>query len=68
MTPAQQREYLLVIREGFVIFPPRTPRGLTRYKPLWALVEMGLIDFGFGPKGSWLQTYGFYPLWTDPVC
>lgn len=68
MTPAQRRELLNLHEQGFVIMPSRTPRGLTRYKPLWALCELGLADFGMGPPGSWLQTYGFFPLWDDPIC
>lgn len=67
LTKAQMRELRLLHEQGFVIMPSRTPRGLTRYKPLWKLVELGLADFGTGPSGSWLQTYGFFPLWTDPV-
>jgi hypothetical protein len=47
--------------------PSRTPRGLTRYRPLWTLVDMGLVEFDFGPVGSWLMTYGFMPKWGDPV-
>jgi len=68
VTPAQRRELLGVWESGFVIMPSRSPSGLTRYKPLWALVEMGLLQFGIGPRGSWLQTYGYSPLWQDPIC
>ena len=37
-------------------------------KPAWKLVEMGLFEFDFGPRGAWLQTYCFMPVWGDPVC
>lgn len=68
LTPAQRKELLLIHEHGFSFFPSRSPRGLTRYKPLWALVDMGLLTWGFGPKGSFLKTYCFMPAWTDPIC
>lgn len=37
-------------------------------KPSWTLVKEGLAQFDFGPRNSFLQTYVFMPLWTDPVC
>jgi hypothetical protein len=67
LTPAQRRECLLIYEKGFITMPSRTPRGLTRYRPLWTLVDMGLVEFDFGPVGSWLMTYGFMPKWGDPV-
>lgn len=67
LTKAQMRELRLLHEEGFAVMPARTPRGLTRYKPLWALVAKGYAEFGWVPRGSWLKTYGFYPIWTDPV-
>lgn len=39
-----------------------------RNKASWKLVAMGLAEFDFGPRGAWLQTYCFMPLWSDPVC
>lgn len=47
----------------FLMFPKC---GMNR--PYWRLVEMGLAEFDFGPRNSWLSTYCFMPLWTDPVC
>lgn len=29
---------------------------------------MGLAYMDFGPKGEWLQSYGYMPIWSDPVC
>ena len=37
-------------------------------RPCWRLVKMGLAYMDFGPKGEWLQSYGFMPIWSDPVC
>lgn len=67
MTPAQRRELLLMHEHGFTVSPNQSPRGLTRYKPLWALCKQGLAEFEFGPRGSWLKTYCFLPLWGDPI-
>jgi hypothetical protein len=67
LTPAQRREAFLIFEQGFVVMPARSPRGLTRYKPLWALHNLDLVTFDFGPVGSWLKTYGFGAKWTDPV-
>lgn len=67
MTPAQRREACRIFEHGFVMMPSQSPSGLTRYKPLWALVEMGIVKFGFGPTGSWIKTYGFSPIWSDPI-
>lgn len=39
-----------------------------RNKPAWRLVEMGIATFDFGPRGSWLQSYCFMPVWSDPIC
>lgn len=65
---AKQREYAEYLFEhGFMIH--NVGCGImNRNRPLWALVELGLAEFRFGPSGSWLQTYGFNPIWTDPVC
>lgn len=67
MTKAQRRELALLHDNGFTI-KPTSYRGLPRNRPLWTLVELGLADFGIGPAGSWLKTYGFWPTWSDPVC
>lgn len=37
-------------------------------RPYWHLVSLGLARMDFGPDGSWLKTYCFMPLWSDPVC
>jgi len=66
LTPAQRRELLRMHEHGFTA-KPTSYRGMPRNRPLWALVEMGLAEFGWGPRGSWLTTYGFSPTWTDPV-
>lgn len=39
-----------------------------RNKPSWKLVELGMAEMDMGPRDSWLMTYCFMPLWTDPVC
>lgn len=66
LTTAQRREAELLFGEGFVI-APRSYRGLPRNRSLWKLVELGLAEFDMGPSGSWLKTYGFSPIWSDPV-
>lgn len=67
MLSRKQRRALVKLHvNGFVnyyIFPYGG-----RNKPLWTLLDMGLAEFGFGPKDCWLQTQGFIPLWQDPVC
>lgn len=44
------------------------PGRMQRNRPLWKLVEMGLGHMDFGPSGSWLKSYCFMPVWSDPVC
>lgn len=41
---------------------------MQRNRPYWALVELGLAEFDFGPRGQMFTTYCFMPLWSDPVC
>lgn len=66
LTPAQRREALLVFETGFTK-RPLSYRGLPRNRALNRLEELGLVEFDFGPRNSWLRTYGFMPVWSDPV-
>lgn len=63
----QQREAALTLYEKgygeYRLFPY-----CSRNKPYWHLVEIGIAVMDFGPRGSWLRTYYFLPLWEDPVC
>lgn len=38
-----------------------------RNKPAWKLVDMGLAIMDFGPRNSFLMTYCFMPVWSDPI-
>lgn len=64
---ARQRYYAEQIFEkeysAYNLFP-----WAARNRPKWKLVEMGLAEFDFGPRGSWLMTYCFMPVWSDPIC
>lgn len=67
LTPKQRELVEDLQTKGFIIHGTGY-RSMTRNKPLRVLEEMGLCHFDFGPAGSWLTTYGFMPLWSDPVC
>lgn len=67
LTPAQRKEALILYSVGYVIWP-LSYRGLTRHKPLRSLENMGLAHVDWGPPGSWLFTYCYLPVWSDPVC
>ncbi len=67
LTPAQKREALKLFEVGFIEWPT-SYRGLPRHKPLGHLVDLGLADIQLGPLGSWLKTYCYMPVWSDPVC
>ncbi len=67
MTKAMKREALLIFERGYTM-QPLSYRGLPRNRPLWKLVNMGLAEFDSGPRGSWLKSVGFMPLWSDPIC
>jgi len=59
LTKAQERWLREINREGFVEMGGWGSGQKNR--PLFALVDMGLAEFGFGPKGSFLKTQGFMP-------
>lgn len=67
LTPTQ-RKYLNKLHEDEFILHGTSYRTMPRNKSMWALVDHGLATWGFGPSGSWLRTYGFMPVWTDPIC
>ncbi len=67
LTSAQLKE-LKILHEFEYIIWPTSYRGLTRHKPLQYLVDIGLAQIGDGPKGSWLKTICYMPLWSDPIC
>lgn len=57
MTRAQKKWLEELRREGFVQYGG-WGKG-QRNRPLWALVEMGQAEFGWGPRNSFIQTQGF---------
>ena len=61
----RQKEALRKLKEdGFI--ECKTSFGNSQAnRPLWKLVSLGLADFGFGPKGSFLKTQGFFPINHD---
>lgn len=63
----RQREVALTLFETGYVNYYTFPYG-GRNKPCWALVNMGLAKMDFGPRGDWLQSYCFMPVWSDPVC
>lgn len=67
LTPAQRKEALILYEKGYIIWP-LSYSGLTRHKPLGALERMGLTHVDWGPPGSWLTTYCYLAVWSDPVC
>ena len=64
----QQRNWAMTMFSDGYVFYTSNLRTAQRNKCLWRLVALGLADFRFGPSGSWLKTYCFMPLWTDPIC
>lgn len=67
LTKTQRWNAELMLDNGWV--PYRVGQGrMQRNRPLWKLVEMGLAHMDFGPSGSWLKSYCFMPVWSDPVC
>ena len=63
----KQREVAIEIHaEGYREFYMFPYAG--RNKPSWRLVELGLAEMDMGPRGSWLMTYCFMPVWSDPIC
>ncbi len=66
LSPNQRKVAESLFHKGYYFY--RTfPYG-GKNKPAWKLCELGLAEWGIGPKGSFLQTYCFMPVWTDPVC
>lgn len=67
MLSPKQREYAEYIFEhGYKAI--QTFPYSARNRPCWHLVSMGLAEMDFGPRNEWLQSYGFMPIWSDPVC
>lgn len=57
-----QAAFLKELREtGFIIHAVRFGAS-QRNRCGWALVDKGLAEFDFGPRDSFLQTYGFMPI------
>lgn len=67
MTPAQRTWAEEIFETGFVEMGSWHNRPQSN-RPMWSLVEMELVEFDFGPRQSFLMTYGFMPKWSDPVC
>lgn len=66
LTKQQYKAAIIMFDSGsfeFYMFPFSN-----RNRPAWKLVEMGLAIHDFGPRGAWLITYCFMPIWSDPVC
>jgi hypothetical protein len=59
LTPAQQRA-LRDLQNGYVMHFVSWSESY-KNRPFWNLVKKGLAEFGFGPKGDWLQAQGFMP-------
>ena len=60
LTKAQQRVYDEVYDTGFV--ECKVGFGTSQSnRPAWALVELELVDFGWGPREHMFQTQGFLP-------
>lgn len=68
LTAAQHRAAVLLFEKGYVIHNSSFHNQPQSNRPYWALVEMGLADFDFGPRNSWLKCQGFMPVWSDPIC
>jgi len=67
LTPSQRHNAELMFEQGWIPFrvgPGRMQRNI----PMWTLVKLGLAEFDWGPRGSWLKTYSFLPVWSDPIC
>jgi len=60
LTAAQRRVLTEINESGFVFH--RVGFGTSQSnRPAWRLVELGLAEFGFGPKDSFLRAQGFMP-------
>ncbi|GGE36530.1 hypothetical protein GCM10007276_12530 [Agaricicola taiwanensis] len=60
LTAAQKRYGERLVEHGFV--EHQTGFGTSQSNRCgWALVNLGLAEFDWGPKGSFLQTQGFVP-------
>lgn len=66
LTKAQYREALDLFEHEYTRHF-MSYRQMPRNRPLWYLVELGLAEFASGPRGSWLKSQGFMPLWSDPI-
>lgn len=58
LTKAQREVLSKLNADGFVEHVTDFSRSQAN-KPLWTLVKLGLADFDWGPKGSFLKTQGF---------
>lgn len=67
LTKSQRANAERIFERGFVDYYVGSGR-MQRNWPCWNLVKMGLVIMDFGPRGSWLKTYVFMPLWSDPIC
>lgn len=67
LSKSQRRNAELMFESGSVPFRVG-PGRMQRNRPLWHLVSLGLAEMEFGPRGSWLKSYCFMPVWSDPVC
>lgn len=67
MTPSQRKWANEIFETGFVEFGSWSHRPQSN-RAMWTLVVLGIVEMDFGPRGSWLKTQGFMPLWSDPVC
>lgn len=63
MTRAQRKWLEIARSQGFVQMGG-WGQG-QRNRPLWALVRMGLLEVGHGPKNSFLKAEGFWPVEKD---
>lgn len=67
MLSRKQKEYLIKAHDNGFLFHKMFPYSAMN-RPVWKLVEMELLIFDWGPRGSWLKEQLFLPIWTDPVC
>ncbi len=57
LTPAQEKWLMVLRHEGFVAMGGWGNGQKNR--PLFRLCELGFAEFGWGPKGDFLQCQGF---------
>lgn len=67
MTRAQLRWAMEIFESGFVPFGTWFNRPQSN-RAMWTLVSIGVAEMDFGPRNGWLKSYGFMPVWSDPVC